>query len=298
VTVDLLDAPPFLLTPGDPGPMPWVPEEPPCWSGCCGEDPEPSARSNGPEASADDSLADADAFCAFIAAPPEPAVEWAFPGVPRPQAGLADLLTRLAGLVDELVAHGPLSGSRTDVTALLTQVERLRGTALRELAEMDTTGGYQLPGMRSNTASWLRDSRQLSDGAARATVALAVALRDEMPFIGELLLAGQITVEHAAAVRDGVRGLDADLITDAADGLDRAGPLHRPDRAAQTTAGQGHAIDDRLAAASRTTRPRPDGPTAVRRRQPHRPRRHPARRGRRHRPPGDGPRRRSRPGRR
>jgi hypothetical protein len=93
--------------------------------------------------------------------------------------------------------------------------------ALRELAEMDAVGGHQLTGVKSSTASWLRDSRHLTDGAARATVGLAVALRDDLPFIGELLLTGAVSVEHAAAVRDGVRGLDAEVVTEAADGWSR-----------------------------------------------------------------------------
>jgi hypothetical protein len=111
-------------------------------------------------------------------------VAWAIPGVARPAAGRSPLLGGLTGALDELAAHGPLSGSRADTTALLQAAERTRALALRELAEMDAVGGHQLTGVTSSTASWLRDSRHLTDGAARATVALAVALRDELPFIG------------------------------------------------------------------------------------------------------------------
>jgi hypothetical protein len=156
----------------------------------------------------------------------------------------------LTGLVDQLVAAGPLSGSRTDVSVLLRQVERLRGTALREVAEMDAVGGHQRAGVKSTTASWLRDSRHLTDGAARATVGLAVALRDDLPFIGELLLTGEVSVEHAAAVRDGVRGLDAEAVTEAADGLVALARCTDPVDVRKRLRDKAHAINDRLAAAA------------------------------------------------
>jgi hypothetical protein len=50
-------------------------------------------------------------------------------------------------------------------------------------------------------------------------VALSVALRDDLPKLGELLLAGTITQEHAAAVVAGVRGLDREMVAEAEDGL-------------------------------------------------------------------------------
>jgi hypothetical protein len=175
-------------------------------------------------------------------------VDWALPGVARPAAGPSALLSRLTAVVDELVEHGPLSGSRTDVSGLLRQVERLRGVALRELAEMDAVGGHQRPGVNSTTASWLRDSRNLTDGAARGTVHLAVALRDELPQIGQLLLAGTITVEHAAAVRDGLRGLDTDLIGKAADAIAQLAVCTDPVDLRTRLRDKAHAIDDRLAA--------------------------------------------------
>jgi hypothetical protein len=170
--------------------------------------------------------------------------------VTRPAAGPSALLTRLTGLLDELIAAGPLSGSRTDATTLLRQVDRLRGAALRELAEMDAVGGHQLTGVNSTTASWLRDSRHLSDGTARATVSLAIALRDDLPFLNDLLLAGHITVEHAAAVGEGVRGLDTDLVRDAADGLSRSPRAPTRSTCASGLRDKAHAIDDRLAAAA------------------------------------------------
>jgi hypothetical protein len=176
--------------------------------------------------------------------------DWAIPGLTRPAVGPPALLTKLVALVDELIAAGPLSGSRTVVTTLLRQVERLRGTGLRELAEMDAVGGHQLTGVSSTTASWLRDSRHLSDGAARATVALAVALRDDLPFIDDLLLTGDITVEHAVAVRDGVRGLDTDLVREAADGLSALARCTDPIDLRKRLRDKAHSIDDRLAAAA------------------------------------------------
>ena len=281
MTVEVLDAPPFLLTAGDPGPFPWPPAEPPCWWVCCCPDfPGLAAEALPAGADGAPALSGADAFCALIeqrdrcpadvpgaGMPPaetvtgsaaeagsctdgraEPSVDWAIPGVARPAAGPSPLLASLTGALDELTAHGPLSGSRADTTALLRAAERARALALREIAEMDAVGGHQLTGVRSSTASWLRDSRNLTDSAARSTVHLAVALRDDLPFLHQLLQTGDITVEHAAAVRDGVRGLDPDLVTDAADGLTQLATCTDPVELRKRLRDKAHAIDDRLAA--------------------------------------------------
>jgi hypothetical protein len=292
----LLDAPPFLLTMGDPGPIPWPLADPPCESHCSCHDVHVNAEAPA-AAPAASGWRTAEEFCALIeAAKPapsasraEPAPDWAIPGVPRPPVGPSPLLASLTGALDELVAHGPLSGSRADTTALLSAAERTRALALRELAEMDAVGGHQVVGVKSTTASWLRDSRHLTDGAARATVGLAVALRDDLPFIGELLLTGAVSVEHAAAVRDGVRGLDAEAVTEAADGLVALARCTDPVDVRKRLRDKAHAINDRLAAAAeRRARQRMGlrlsdvgSHTAVGR--------HAGRPGRRDRPAGDGP---------
>ena len=226
-------APLFTLTVGDPGPLPEPPDEPPCWSGCC----EPVAAT-GLSAGAPSPSPAGDAFAEF----------WAVPGVTRTAAGPAPLLADLRGAVDALAAHGPLSGSRTDTAGLLEQAERVRALALRELAEMDATAGYARPGVKATTASWLRDTQHLSDGAARATVQLATALRDDLPGLGGVLGQGAVTVEHAAAVVAGVRGLDRDQVREAEQGLCALAQVCDPVDVRKRLRDKAAAIDDRIAA--------------------------------------------------
>lgn len=217
---DLLEAPSLWLT-SDPGPMPCpVPE--PCWS-CWDE------QADAAEAPADQA-------------------GWAIPGVPRPEPAPAPLVTDLQAAVAALVVHGPLSGSRRDTLALLQLAEQVRGLALRELAEMDAVGGHLRPGVQSTTATWLRDNQQRTDGAARADVTLGTALRDDLPRLGALLLTGTITVEHARAVVDGVRGLDPQMVREAEDGLCGLAQLKDPSSLRSLLRDKAAAISDRIAA--------------------------------------------------
>jgi hypothetical protein len=227
---ELLDDPPlFWLTAGDPGPLPEPPDEPPCEAGClCGAAQVSDGQGEKP--------------------PAEGAAAWAIPGVTPPPAGPSPLLADLRGALDALVAHGPLSGSRADTAGLLQAAERARALALRELAEMDAVGGHLRPGVPSTTASWLRDEQHLTDGAARGTVRLATTLRDELPGVGELLSSGRITVEHAAAVRNGVRGLDRDVVREAEGGLCALAQITDPADLHKRLRDKAAAIDDRLAA--------------------------------------------------
>ena len=216
----LQDAPTFWLTPGDPGEFPPAPDEPPCWDGCrCAPDVRAA-----------------------------PAVVWAIPGVTPAPSGPSPLLAELARAVDAVVAAGPLSGSRADTAALLDLAERARALALRELAEMDVVGGHLRPGVKSTTASWLRDEQHVSDSAARAQVSLATALRDDLPGIGSLVLDGEITVEHASAVVGGVRGLDREMVREAEEGLGRLAQVTDPVDLRKRLRDKAAAIDDRLAA--------------------------------------------------
>ncbi|TAL13759.1 MAG: DUF222 domain-containing protein, partial [Frankiales bacterium] len=188
-----LDASAFWLTVGDPGPFPEPADEPGC-SGLCA--------------------------CCLVdeGAVAEP-VDWALPGVARPAPAPSPVLGDLERSLDALATHGPVSGNRQDTLTLLRLAERARGLALRELAEMDATGGHLRPGVQSTTATWLRDARHVTDTAARATVSLATTLRDDLPVVGDLLMGGAITLEHASSVVTGVRGLDRDVVRAAQDGL-------------------------------------------------------------------------------
>ncbi len=181
--------------------------------------------------------------------PPAHSDFWNVPGLSRaPSDAVSPLVGRLVGALDALAAHGALSGSRADTAALLDQAERARGLALRELAEMDAVGGHLRTGRASTTASWLRDEQRMSDGAARSAVALSVALRDELPALGALLVEGAITLEHAAAVRDGVRGLDAEVVRDAAQALCALAQVADPTDVRKRLRDKAAAVDDRIAA--------------------------------------------------
>lgn len=159
------------------------------------------------------------------AAAPLPAVApqaWAVPGVPleRAEPVGSPLLAGLAGALDALEAAGPLTGSTVETLEVFRLAERARGLALRELAVTDTTGGHLVGRLRQvGLTGWLREARQLTDTAARSTVELARALRDDLPELAGLLQTGAITVEHATAVVAGVRGLDRQLVRDAQPGL-------------------------------------------------------------------------------
>jgi len=212
-----LEEPSFWLTPGDPGPMPWPPYEPVDESCTCGAVPEES----------------------FF---------WAVPGVTAAEPGPSPLLTGLRVAVTALTEHGAVSGSRRDTATMLDLAEQMRALALRELAEMDAVGGHQRPGVTTTTATWLRDEQHLSDGAARATVNLATTLRDDLPGIGALLTRGEITVEHASAVVAGVRGLDADVVSEAQEGLCALALVTDPADLRKRLRDKAAAVDDSIAA--------------------------------------------------
>lgn len=219
----VLDAPLTWFTTGDPGPLPEPPDERPCDGWCsCGVVAAPA-----------------------VAAEPE---FWAMPGVTPPPVGRSPLLTNLREALDALVEHGPVSGSRADTGLLLDLAERARAVALREVAEMDATGGHLRPGVKSTTASWLREEQHLTDSAARARVHLATTLRDDLPAVDALLAAGSITVEHASAVVTGVRGLDRDVIREAQEGLGALAQVTDPVDLRKRLRDKAAAIDDKIAA--------------------------------------------------
>lgn len=85
--------------------------------------------------------------------------------------------------------------------------------AARGVAAMDTNGSHEGAGS-ATTATWVRDALVISDASARARVRLATALRDDLPRVGDQLLDGGSTVEHAAAAVAGTRGLDPTIVRD------------------------------------------------------------------------------------
>ena len=232
-TQDLADLEELWLFASDPGPFPGPPVEPPTWL----EEwwPDPAA-------------ADPAATVPAATDPAEPVPAWAVPGVARPAPAVAPLLGHLREVLDAVEAAGPLSGSRADTALLLRLAERARALALREVAEMDAVGGHQVAGRTSTTASWLRDERMLSDASARATVRLAVQLRDELPGVGALLRSGATTVEHASAVVGGVHGLGRDTVRDSEQGLCALAQATDPADLRRRLRDKAYAVDDKLAA--------------------------------------------------
>ena len=216
------DASAFWLTVGDPGPFPEPADEPGC-TGLC-------------------------ACCVADEVVAEETIAWDIPGAPRPEPKPSPLLSDLERALDALAEHGPVSGGRRDTSALLRLAERARGLALRELAEMDATGGHLRPGVQSTTATWLRDTQHLTDTAARATVSLATTLRDDLPVVDELLGSGAITLEHASSVVTGVRGLDRGVVREAQDGLGALAQVTDPVDLRKRLRDKAAAIDDRIAA--------------------------------------------------
>ncbi len=164
--MDVLDAPPFWLTGGDPGPFPLL-DEPLCQDWCTCALAATSTATACTCGVAETAAETAAPVGAPAAATPDD-VFWATPGVTAPPAGPSPLIADLRSAMDALGEHGPVSGSRADTAALLDLAERARGLALRELAEMDATAGHARPGRTTTTASWLRDEQHLTDGAARA----------------------------------------------------------------------------------------------------------------------------------
>jgi hypothetical protein len=147
--------------------------------------------------------------------PPVSGPEWELPGE-RAAAERARQLSPAVELARQAVAvllETPAAGRPVDTAALFALAEQLRGLALRDLAEMNATGSHLAAGAVT-AATWLRDTRQITDVAARAEVRLAECLRTELPGVGRLLQHGQTTLEHARAAQAGVRGLDTRLVQD------------------------------------------------------------------------------------
>ena len=152
----------------------------------------------------------------LVPAPPEERPEpspWCIPGVRQlPRIGPSAVVAALIAATDALHAAPP-SGRPEDTAELFVLAERLRGLALRDLAELDAVGGHLAAGA-ATAAVWLRDTALLTDQTARATVRLAGRVRDELGPLGEALNAGGTSLEHVRAVAEETRGLDPEIVRD------------------------------------------------------------------------------------
>ena len=88
----------------------------------------------------------------------------------------------------------------------------------------------------------------MTDSAAHGAVRLATGLRDELPAVGGLLAAGEITVEHASAVLTGVRGLDAAVVSGAQEALCELARATDPADVRSRLRDKAAAVDDWIAA--------------------------------------------------
>ena len=136
---------------------------------------------------------------------------WCVPGVRQlPRVGPSPEVRALVDATDALQATPP-TGRAQDTAELFVLAERLRGLALRDLAELDAVGGHLTAGA-ATAATWLRDTALLTDQAARAAVRLARQVRDELGPLGETLRSGGTTLEHVRAVAEQTRGLDPQVV--------------------------------------------------------------------------------------
>ena len=82
---------------------------------------------------------------------------------------------------------------------------RLHAQVLATTREVDGRGAAVAVGAPS-TAAWLRGRCGLHYGAAKREVQLAVELDSALPVLRDALAAGEVSLEHARVVADGIRG--------------------------------------------------------------------------------------------
>jgi hypothetical protein len=144
------------------------------------------------------------------------------PGLDPGGGGRSDRLAPLAAVLDELTSQD-LAGLTNAVRAervlqLRRFVDRLEGQWLRELAEVDARGaaGADLGVQVGSTAAWLRGRLRLGAGAAAGFVRTARALfRGPLTATAAALTAGEISVDHAAALAHGTHQLPDHLTREA-----------------------------------------------------------------------------------
>jgi hypothetical protein len=93
----------------------------------------------------------------------------------------------------------PLAGLQDFVAETTSALDRLTGLRSRALGELQVRGGGQVPdrdGQVCPTPAWLRQVAQLTGSEAGRQLRTSVALR-ELPLVGDAVVAGTITPEHA-----------------------------------------------------------------------------------------------------
>ena len=146
------------------------------------------------------------------------------PPAPRRSPPRTTYWTRLGSL-------GP-TGDPLVCAALLRAVSSVEGLALREVAAVDTHGSHVKVGQRSAALlvqAAVDCTTTTTTTVAGGTVRLARRVDSDLRPVGDLLVAGQLTRRHAAAVLHGVRGLDANIVADSLDAICAVALLTDPD---------------------------------------------------------------------
>ena len=160
------------------------------------------------------------------------------PPVPATAVELYDVLDRLGSL-------GPTGDPRM-CAALLRAVSTVEGLALREVAAVDTFGTHLEVGQPS-AAAVVQAAVDCTQAVAGGTVRLAQRLDGDLRPVGELLVAGRLTRRHCAAVVHGLRGLDANIVSDSLQAICQVALATDPDTLARELRLRAEAISPALA---------------------------------------------------
>ena len=159
-------------------------------------------------------------------------------------------VTALYDALHGLGSFGP-TGDPLVCAALLRAVSTMEGLALREVAAIDAYGTFAEVGQPSAVAL-VQAAVDCTTPVASGTVRLARRLDSDLRPVGELLIAGKLTRQHCAAVVHGVRGLDANIVTDSLPAICAVALATDPDTLARELRIRAEAISPALAEHART----------------------------------------------
>jgi hypothetical protein len=129
--------------------------------------------------------------------------------------GLAAVITDLAADDPAGLGDGQLAG---EVLALRRLADQLEGAWLRRLAAVDARGAAGAEGgvQAGSTAGWLRAALRMSPaGAARAVRTARALHRGPLGATASALAAGEVSVEHAAALAEATHDLPTARVAEA-----------------------------------------------------------------------------------
>ena len=161
---------------------------------------------------------------------------------------VAALQAAVAGVVraQTLGRGGLAAGSLVDTAALLRAAESVAGLALVELAAVDRTRAYVGAG-RASAAGWVGATLTITEAAARAKVALARRLTEDLARVGDLLVDGGTTVAHCPAMTAGLRGIGPEVVAESVPALVVLARTLDPTSLARELRERAHAVSDTLA---------------------------------------------------